>query len=53
MNNNNKISSFLLFIDLKFHFGYTCLHFIGGAGDEFRENCLFTNYELSTDVRIS
>jgi len=53
MNYNNQISSPFLFIDLKFHSGYTSLHFVGGVTDEFRKNRFFTNYELSTHVRIS
>jgi hypothetical protein len=36
MNNNKIIRPFLLFIDLKFHSGYNCLHFVGGAGMDRR-----------------
>ena len=28
-----------IFIDLKFHSGYTSLYFVGGMDDEFRKNC--------------
>ncbi len=50
MNHNKAIMSFYLFIDLKFHSGYIGRNLTGGAADEFRKNCLFTNHDLLTHV---